>query len=88
MALMLELMGGIQVITVQGSNFKRFRENGKEFQMVWDVNSVASPEGATVVVVDFSRPAGQREIFRKIGMEHELGQLQWEAEEVIKQAAG
>ena len=71
----------------QGPNHKRSRVNGKEFQMVRDTNSVAAPEGCLVIAVDFSKPAGKREIFRKSGLDSELDALRYEAEQVIQQAA-
>jgi hypothetical protein len=74
------------MIVSQGSNHKRFRLNGKEFQMVWDTNSVAAPEGCLVIAVDFSKLAGKREIFRKSGLDTELGALLYEAEQLIEEA--
>jgi hypothetical protein len=71
----------------QGPNNKRFRLNGKEFQMVWDTNSVAAPEGCLVIAVDFSKPAGEREIFRRFGLDSELDGLRYEAEQLIQDAA-
>jgi hypothetical protein len=52
--------------------------------MVWETNTISSPEGATVVVVSFARPAGQREIFRGSGFDHELGQLIYEGEQAAE----
>jgi hypothetical protein len=72
---------------IQGPNHKRFCLNGKEFQMVWDTNSVAAPEGCLVIAVDFSKPAGKREIFRKSGLDTELESLRLEAERLIQEAA-
>ena len=70
--------------TVTGTNFKRFREKGKEYQMVWECNTLCSPEGATVVAVSFARPPGKREIFRETGFEQELEMLKAKAEATIK----
>jgi hypothetical protein len=75
------------MVTEQSHNHKRFRINDKEFQMVWEANTISSPKGATVVAVDFSRPEGKREIFRKKGHRSDLNQLQWEAEQAIEEAA-
>jgi hypothetical protein len=52
------------------------------------VFTLSAPEGARVIVVDMSRPAGQRTIFDKSGAEHELNALQADAEEVIIIEAG
>jgi hypothetical protein len=64
--------------------FKRFEFNGNLYQMVWETNTITSPEGATVIVVNLSRPKGQREIFRKTGFDHELMQLIYEAEQAAE----
>jgi hypothetical protein len=56
---------------------ERWFDNGVEFQIVWEVNTISSPEGATVVVVNFNRPA-KRIIYRATGAEHELDRLLYE----------
>jgi hypothetical protein len=55
--------------------------------MVWDTNSAAAPDGCLVIAVDFSKPAGKREIFRKSGPDTELDALRYEAEQLIQEAA-
>lgn len=56
--------------------------------MVWEVHTICSPEGATVVVVNFSQPEGQRQVLRKQSHANELNALLSEAEEFIKHLAG
>src|SRR5664280_1005481 len=63
--------GQHMMLKVKGDHYKRFVAGGREYQIVWDTNSVAAPDGCLVIAVDFSRPVGQREIYRKSGLEHE-----------------
>jgi hypothetical protein len=68
---------------------KRFKDDkGHDFRMVWDVNSIASPEGARVIVVDLPKPVGEGRIFDESGFEHELDELKKRGEECIKACVG
>jgi len=65
-----------------------FRNNGRELRMLWDSLTVGTPEGARVMVVDSSKPSGQRIIFDKSGADHELNDLKALAEELIRAELG
>ena len=72
------------MLVSQGTHSKRIRLNGKNYQIVWDTNSVAAPEGCLVIAVNLDKPLGQREMLRKAGNEEDLNALQGEAEDLIK----
>lgn len=63
-------------------------DDKREFRMFWEVLTLSAPEGARVLVVDMSRPSGQRKIFDKDGAEYELNTLKEEAEALINAEAG
>ncbi len=72
----------------QGNNFKHIRHNGREFRIIWEVLTLSAPEGARVIVTDFSLPRGKKVVFDKDGSESELEALKGEAEAKIQELAG
>jgi hypothetical protein len=68
---------------------KRFKdEHGHDLRMVWEVNTISSPEGARVIVVDLTKPVGQGRIFDETGFEQDLDRLKERGEEMIRAYVG
>jgi hypothetical protein len=67
---------------------KKYDLKGNLYHVVWEFMTIMSPEGATVIALNMSKPKGKREIFRKEGDPNELGQLIYEADQAIERDAG
>lgn len=74
--------------TVEGPNHKYFVINEMKYYMVWDVLTIASPEGATVIVSNLSKPKGKRRVYTGEGFEEEVEILKEKGMEAAKADAG
>lgn len=71
------------------SGWQKFELNSKVYNLIWEVCTLSSPMGATVLVMDITDREKNRQVYRRTGQDFELAALIEEAKKTMnKDAAG